>query len=549
MNRITNGISLCMIVRNEADHLPRCLQSVRRAVDEIIVVDTGSTDESIAIARRFGARVIRTPWEGDFSKARNAGLELARGTWILFMDADEELDRGDIAELRLCARHMEYEGFFLQVLNHSGNDIRSATATVNPLLRMFRRRPEHRFRGKIHEQIAASITEHRPTAKLHITNIKIHHYGYSSAMVAAKDKIRRNADLLQQALQAEPNDPFNHYNMAVEYMRMNDNASALRHIRQAKNLAAPEISYYHLLFKYEARCLLSMGRIDEALDICQSGLDHFPDYTDLLHLKGVILLSSGQASEAEKAFHKAVEAGPAPVHYHTESGAGTYLSTLGLGQIREDAGDDAGALHWYAQTLKHEPGMRPPFHKIIRIMKSNLQDKLIPSFICEHLQPESSETVNSIAGLLMANRCYEAAGELLERFRHIASSPENEKLRFISKLLSEGREFRQNVGMGTVNPSTKIHIPSDESDTWSDSLQIELAYYAGDTEKALEAVYGMIAPLPSPPSALHAERKSTTARLLAAFAETHLLQLLHHHPGHAVIRKAVRLLPPFEYYE
>lgn len=104
-------ISLCMIVKNEADNLARCLTSVRGAADELIIVDTGSTDDTIAIARSFGAAVISFPWTGDFAAARNAGLEKARGTWILVLDADEELDAESKGELLLCAEHVEYEAF------------------------------------------------------------------------------------------------------------------------------------------------------------------------------------------------------------------------------------------------------------------------------------------------------------------------------------------------------------------------------------------------------------------------------------------------------
>ncbi|GIP25933.1 hypothetical protein J23TS9_10630 [Paenibacillus sp. J23TS9] len=536
MSKNATGISLCMIVRNEASNLARCLKSVHKAVDQIIVVDTGSTDDTVQIARQFGAQVLQIPWEGDFAKARNAGIELARRPWILFMDADEELDANDIAELHLCAKHMEFEGFFLQVQNHISDHIHSATATVNPLLRMFRRRPEHRFRGRIHEQIAASITEHRPAAKLHITNIKIHHYGYSSGIVAAKDKIRRNVELLQQALQTEPEDPFHHYNMAVEYMRMNEHDSALHHIRQAKQFAATEISYYHLLFKYEARCLFALGHAEEAVSVCSIGLIHYPDYTDLHHLKGVVYLSSGQLIKAEGAFLKAVESGPAPVYYHTETGAGTYLSTLGLGQMYEDAGDDAQAIHWYAETIKLEPGMRLPLNKIIMLMKTNLQEHLIPSLVNDHFKINSPEKMNVMIKLLMANRCYHAAYMLLKNSQINNDSPENEPLLLICKLLSEGTQLQHSGAFM-------------ETGVLSPMKQIEFSYYSGKTEDALKSVEALLAPLHASPAAPFTDQKRSFSRLLTSFTETRLLQVLNDQPHQSVIRRAIRMLPLYEEYE
>ncbi|MWV42304.1 glycosyltransferase [Paenibacillus sp. HJL G12] len=537
MSRTATGISLCMIVRNEAANLARCLESIHKAVDQMIIVDTGSTDDTVQIAHRFGAQVLHVPWDGDFAKARNAGIELARNAWILFMDADEELETGDIAELRLCAQHLEFEGFFLQVHNHVSNDIRSTTATVNPLLRMFRRRPEHRFRGRIHEQIAASIIEHRPAAKLHITNIKIHHYGYSSGMVASKNKIRRNMELLQLALEAEPEEPFHHYNMAVEYMRLNEHEPALHHIHQAKDLAAPEISYYHLLFKYESRCLFALGRAEEAIAACSSGLVQYPDYTDLYHLKGVISLAAGQLIEAEQAFLRAIEAGPAPMHYHTENGAGTYLSTLGLGQMNEDAGDDEQAIRWYAETIKHEPGMRIPLNKIIMLMKTNLQERLLPSFMHDHFKINTAKQKNIIINLLKANRCYHAAYMLLKNVQ-LDASRENE---------NEAEHILYNELFET----TKLQKPGtfDESSTLNPLKQIELTYDSGKTEDALNSLHALLSTLPAASATPPSDPIASVSRVLTAFAEARLLQELKDQPYQSIIRRALRMLPMYEEYE
>lgn len=93
-------ISVCMIVRNEETLLPRCLQSIQGIADEIIVVDTGSTDRTIEIGRRFGAKVYHHPWENDFSKHRNQSLSYATMDWVLVLDADEEFFSEDAAVMR-----------------------------------------------------------------------------------------------------------------------------------------------------------------------------------------------------------------------------------------------------------------------------------------------------------------------------------------------------------------------------------------------------------------------------------------------------------------
>lgn len=406
-------ISLCMIVKNEANHLSCCLSSVRDAVDEIIVVDTGSIDDTVSIAESFGAKVISLPWNGDFSYSRNAGLAAAKGTWIFILDADEELDENHKEELRLCSAHLEYEGFFVQVHNHAGKSNHSPIATINPILRMFRNRPEHRFRGKIHEQIAYSITERNPNAALHISSVKIHHYGYMDEIVVQKNKIQRNLKLLEQELRDNPDDPFHHFNMAVEYMRMNDSGHALEHLRKSAALLAPETSYEHLLHKYEARCLFTLGEYQEAIQVCDRAISLFPDYTDLYHLKGVIQLASGTKSQAKAAFIRSVEMGPPPGYYHTESGIGTFLSAYALGQLFEESGDDANAIHWYTETAKHNSNMTQPLLRVFRIFKSLGMEKDIPRWLSEHFRINSPEAIMKVVKALMEDSCFHAASALL----------------------------------------------------------------------------------------------------------------------------------------
>lgn len=407
------AISLCMIVKNEASSLPRCLRSVRGTVDEIIVVDTGSTDNTVAIAKSFGAKVLDFPWNGSFSAARNAGLRRAKGTWILFLDADEELAFEDKEQLTICAGHLEFEAFFLQIQNHSGETLSSPVATVNPILRMFRRRPEHLFRGAIHEQIAPSILERRPQAAMHITTVKIHHYGYAGSVVASKDKIRRNLELLKQALEETPDDPFHHYNVAVEYMRMRDWQSALVHLRQSLALSGLGASYRHLIYKYESRCSLELGQYEEALEACDQGVACFPDYTDLYHLKGTLLYASGRKQEAIESLKLALQKGSPPAQYHTDAGVGTYLSALALGQIYEELEEDNDAIFWYGEALRLSQVWMAPLWKLVRSMRLARREDELPALLTGLLSPCSPETIAAIVAALIDENCLQAAQALL----------------------------------------------------------------------------------------------------------------------------------------
>src|SRR6202042_930105 len=113
-------LSLCMIVRDEEQMLPRCLAAVASAVDEIVIVDTGSTDATVEIARSFGAKVIEFPWTGSFSEARNVSFEAATGDWVMYLDADEVLVTEDIEQLRSLTGRTWREAFYLVETSYTG---------------------------------------------------------------------------------------------------------------------------------------------------------------------------------------------------------------------------------------------------------------------------------------------------------------------------------------------------------------------------------------------------------------------------------------------
>lgn len=347
-------ISLCMIVKNEARILGRCLDSVQGAVDEMVVVDTGSTDGTPDIARRYGARIVNEPWRDHFARARNAGLAHARGDWILFLDADEQLDPEDRPKVWEAVRDAGCEAVLVQVHNYAGP--RREEAVINPVVRLFRNRPEYRFEGRIHEQITPSICRRRPDAPFLLTDIRIHHDGYRPEVVQSKGKIARNVRLLHMELEERPEEPFLWYNLGVEYLRLGKIEAALEAFRQARMRVDPETAFWaHLIFKYEARCLHALDRPAEAASVCEEGLKHYPAYTDLYFWRGAYLLEDGRWGAAAESLRRAVSLGPAPSSFHREEGTGTYRPCLLLGAVAERLRVYDAALAWYQAALTHRP--------------------------------------------------------------------------------------------------------------------------------------------------------------------------------------------------
>ena len=159
-------ISACMIVKNEEEFLPNCLNSIKNVVDEIIIVDTGSTDNTVTIAKEFKAKVYHHPWNNSFSEARNVSLKYASGDWIFQIDADEELERSDIPILRDAINTDSYNGIIIAI--HS--IIKDSTHKFyHP--RIFRRGKGF-YKDIIHEQTIIE-GERLPT------EIRLYHHGYN----------------------------------------------------------------------------------------------------------------------------------------------------------------------------------------------------------------------------------------------------------------------------------------------------------------------------------------------------------------------------------
>jgi glycosyltransferase involved in cell wall biosynthesis len=213
-----------MIVRNEEAHLPGCLDSVRGVADEIIIVDTGSSDGTVRIAESYGVgegndqtdrpvvRVHHTVWTGDFSVARNLSLEHANGEWILYLDADERLAPGEADRLRPLLESDEYGAIQVIIRNlmPEGNLVRSQS---HRSIRLWRNRPDIRFEGMVHNQIAPAIE--RTGVPLLVTDVLVEHLGYAEYDEHREARRAQLMEMLASDTALHPDDPFAHYNYGV----------------------------------------------------------------------------------------------------------------------------------------------------------------------------------------------------------------------------------------------------------------------------------------------------------------------------------------------
>lgn len=214
-------ITASLIVRNEAAHLPACLSSIAGVVDEVVIVDTGSTDATVDIARSFGAKVFHRPWDDDFAAARNHGLDRCTGDWILYIDADERLrpaSRPLVERLLAAKDHVAYR-----------IGLRSAAAvTAYWEYRVFRNDPRIRFRNRIHETMLPDIMVVAASDGLRISDVPelvLDHVGYEGDQ---SHKHRRNKPLLEAQIATNPARVYNWWHLGAILRDEGDREGAVR---------------------------------------------------------------------------------------------------------------------------------------------------------------------------------------------------------------------------------------------------------------------------------------------------------------------------------
>ncbi|WP_341348423.1 glycosyltransferase [Paenibacillus sp. FSL H3-0469] len=349
----TPGISLCMIVRNEAQHLEQCLQSVQGLVSEIIIADTGSEDNSMAIAHRFSARVIRLPWEHDFSKARNQTLQLASYGWILVLDADEALADWKAEEL-VCLLESECaDGYFLPFIHYVGEGSGREYVTDN-VCRLFRNDSRICFRGSIHEEVASSIWS-LPGGHIAYAHLPVHHYGYLDDELQRKNKASRNLELIHTALRLEPDSVPLRYALGTEYYQQGQYQAAADLLLPLLEEAPPDSGYTADLYLKTAFALQAGGRPADAEPVYQAGIGLYADFTDLLESYAGLLMEQGQAWQAYPLLQQALDSGDTAHKYPSSSGSGTYRTRLFAGRVCERLFLYEEALEHYRQAIGYSP--------------------------------------------------------------------------------------------------------------------------------------------------------------------------------------------------
>ncbi len=450
-------ISLCMITKDEASNIRRCLQSLAGAVDEIIVVDTGSTDKTIQIAHEFGAVIHSIPWQGNFSEARNVSLQHATGDWIFFLDADEELAAGSKEVLRRLIADGTVEGYFCKVVNYVGNE--GWTDTCPDLIfRLFKNRPEYRFRGAIHEQIVDVILENNSNASFRIAeDLVILHYGYLDRQIQEKDKKARNLAILQKELQEKPGNRLLRYHYGVELFRAERYLEAVQEFIQVANGLDPSTIYFPKLLRYIVQAYKAAGKAPEALEVIQLGLKFFPHYADLYYYAGLLHLELQQYAKASASFHQAVSMPEQPAQFASFNGVRGFRSYYHLGQIAETFLNLEEALKFYLASLRDNPHFTHSLERIIHILEPRKDPQYAKECLEKVFDLSSPQASLLVGEILFREGAYGLSLEYIDRVRASIPIAPDIKLRRVICLIQEQRYLEALRQIEEFSPDSSLY--------------------------------------------------------------------------------------------
>ncbi len=452
-------LSLCMIVRDEQEMLPRCLAAVAGVVDEIVIVDTGSTDATIEVARSFGARVVAREWTGSFAQARNVSFDAANGDWLMYLDADEVLVREDAALLRALRGRSWREAFYLSETNYTG-DLDDGSAVTHNALRMFRNRPEYRFEGRVHEQIAHRLPAYLPE-RIEATSVRIEHYGYLGAVRDRREKSRRNIELLRlQQAEGAPT-AFLHYNLGCEYAAAGDRAAALAEFERSWELleALTDRDSYQFapaLLSRLVKALRVCERPQEALARAEQGLARFPGFTDLALEQALAAIALGRSDCAIELCERCIEMGDAPRRYTASVGAGSYLARFHLAELRRARGEIEAAIEQLEHCLREHPqfiGSVLPYASVL--LARGMDPEAVVGELERHM-PNPAPAARFMLGTALYEHGASVAGEA--QFRSVlASQPHSSRARVaLGEALLAQRRYAESA-------SEAAEVPSDDS--------------------------------------------------------------------------------------
>ncbi|MBH8555213.1 tetratricopeptide repeat protein [Nostocaceae cyanobacterium CENA357] len=412
------SLSLCMIVKNEEVALPKCLSSVKDVVDEIVVLDTGSSDHTVDIAQEFGAKVYNFQWCNDFSAARNASLKYATGDWILVLDADETLTPNIVPQLKSAIQSEEY-----LLINLIRQEVGAAQSPYSLVSRLFRKHPNIRFERPYHALVDDSVSvilKQEPHWQIgYLQGVAILHKGYQKTAIAQNNKYAKAQAAMTEFLATHPDDPYVCSKLGALYVEIGKINPGLELLKRGLNQASGGNSYtdkirqqgyavrreiippeenYEILYELHYHLGIAYSHLQNT----QQAINHYqaaiklPIYPMLklgaYNNLGNLLKASGDFNGAKKAYETALKIDPsfAAGHYN-------------LGMMSKALGLFTEAIASYQKAIKLNPYYAEAYQNlgVVQLKVGNQQASIIAfrNAIALHEQQNPAEAKRLRQGL------------------------------------------------------------------------------------------------------------------------------------------------------
>ncbi|MEB3220048.1 MAG: tetratricopeptide repeat protein [Nostocales cyanobacterium 94392] len=365
-------ISLCMIVKNEESTLSKCLSSAKKFVQEIVILDTGSTDKTVSIAQGYGAKVHHFAWCNDFSAARNEALKYVTGDWVLVLDADETLAPEIIPQLREAIQREEY-----LLINLVRDEIGAVQSPYSMVSRLFRNHPDIHFSRPYHALVDDSVSEillKEPHWQIgYIQGIAILHSGYQQSEITKKDKFARAKAAMEEFFATHPDDAYVCSKLGALYMDLGEIPQSIQLLSKGVTVAEDNYEilyelYYHLGIAYSRlkNSHQAIAHYKAAIKLPIYPLLKLGAYNNL----GNILKDIGDLNGAKTAYETSLKIDPAFVSGYYNLG----MTFKAMGLLKE-------AINCYTKAININPKYAQAYQNLgVVLLKAGYVEDSLTAF-------------------------------------------------------------------------------------------------------------------------------------------------------------------------
>jgi GT2 family glycosyltransferase/tetratricopeptide (TPR) repeat protein/2-polyprenyl-3-methyl-5-hydroxy-6-metoxy-1,4-benzoquinol methylase len=442
--RRTIELSACIIARDNARTIEACLKSIIPHVDEMVVVDTGSKDDTPKIAARLGARVEHFTWTDDFSAARNESIKHARGQWIFWMDTDDVIDTVNGRQLRQLIRSAQPStlGFVVSVHCPSGGEDGDSSVTVVSHVKLFRNLPDLRFDGRIHEQILPAINA--ANGEVAWSDAFVLHAGYDHSPEGQKRKLERDLRILHQELKERPEHPFTLFNLGMTYADMGEYRQAADYLHRSLKASGPKESHLRKVYALLVNCYRNLELPYIAEDWCRQGLEKFPLDAELRFYQANLYHEAGRLPDAVRCFQHLLEVKEEPHYQSYDRGIDSFKTRQNLAVVYGQIGELEKAEEQWRLIVEEMPKYSPGW--------GGLGDNLVAQGKSGEARAMATQLLKenglALEGLLLQSKLASRAGDIPSAERNLRQAVQDypnqaRPLEELSRFLFENGRARE----------------------------------------------------------------------------------------------------------